>query len=83
MRKVESFLNGLVKKETLVFFSRQLDHIEIVETTTLFGFWHVKDVTREVYIPAIKEVEKGQLQVIADAYLELHESLLILKEEFE
>jgi hypothetical protein len=73
MKRTESLLNGLVKKETFVFISRNLEHIELVETTTLFGFWNVREVTREVYLPNLKTLDPEKLRVIAEAYEELHE----------
>lgn len=83
MRRTESWLNGLVKKETLVFIDRHIEHIEIVETTTLFGFWNVKEETREVFLPNVKITEKGKLRVIVEAMLELQETAKKLKEDFE
>jgi hypothetical protein len=81
MKRQESLLNGLIVKETFVFISRNLEHIEIVETKKLFGRWTIKEVTREVYLPQIKHIEKNRenLVVIADAYTELHEATRRLK----
>lgn len=70
---------GLMKRETVVFFSKKYDHIEIIETTTLFGFWKVKEVNREVYLPDVKITEQGKLRVIADAFKELHDFITELR----
>jgi hypothetical protein len=83
MKRTESWLNGLVKRETLVFIDRHIEHIEIVKTTTLFGFWNVKEETREVFLPHTKITEKGKLRVIVEAMLELQATAKELKEEFE
>jgi hypothetical protein len=79
MRKIESWLNGLVKRETLVFIDRNLEHIELVETTTLLGFLNVKEETREVFLPNLKTIDPEKLRVIAEAYSELHETARRLK----
>jgi hypothetical protein len=73
MKRTESWFKGLVKKETFVFISRNLEHIEITETTTLFGRWTVREDTREVYLPNLKTIDPNKLRVIAEAYMELTE----------
>jgi len=50
MKKTRTLLKGLIKQETFVFISRNLEHIEITETTKFFK-WTVKEETREVYLP--------------------------------
>lgn len=79
MKKTESWLKGLVKRETIVFLSKNLDHVEIIQTITLFGFWNVKEETREVFLPDVKITEQGKLRVIADAYKEMHEVITELR----
>jgi hypothetical protein len=55
------------KKEILIFISKNLQHIEIDEKTTLFGFvW--REETREAYIPRMDGTEKDKLRVIAESY---------------
>jgi hypothetical protein len=81
LKRTDSFLKGLLKRETFVFISRNLEHIEIVETTTLFGKWTVREETREVYLPNLKTMDKEKLRVIADAYTELHEAARRLKND--
>lgn len=71
MRRTETLLKGLIVKETEIFFSRKLDHIEICVTTLLFGRWLIKEESREVYIPDLKTLENGAIRVIADAFVEL------------
>jgi hypothetical protein len=83
MRRTESWLKGLGKKETEIFISKKLNHIEIFVTTTLFGRWVVKEDHREVFLPDLKTLEQGKLRVICEAYLELHEIAEKLKEEYE
>jgi hypothetical protein len=83
MRRVETWFKGVLKRETEVFISRRIDHIEIVKTTTLFGHWTVKEETQEVFLPDVKFTDKGKLRVIAEAYLELQQIGKELKEEFE
>jgi hypothetical protein len=79
MRKVQSWFKGLVKKEKLVFISKRIDHIEIVETTTLFGKWVIKEETREVFLPDLKITEQGKIRVIVEAYTELHSVITELR----
>jgi hypothetical protein len=79
MKRTESWCKGLVKKETFVFITRNLEHIELVETTTLFGRWTIKEETREVYLPNLKTLDPEKLRVIAEAYEELHETTRRLK----
>jgi hypothetical protein len=80
MIKVKSWFNGLVKKELQIFFSRPFDHVEIVESTILFGVWTIKEEAREVFIPHADIRDKAQMRVIADALTELHETLKRLEE---
>lgn len=80
MIRVEKWLHGLVKKETEVFFSRRLDHIEIVETTKVFGYWKIFEDTREVFIPNTDIRNQAQMKVIADAFSALYETLQRLEE---
>jgi hypothetical protein len=82
MRRTESWFKGLLKRETEVFISKKIDHIELVETTTLFGF-KIKEDAREVFLPNVKITEQGKLRVIAEVYTELHNIAKQLKEEFE
>jgi hypothetical protein len=83
MKRTESLLNGLIVKETFVFISRNLEHIEIVETKKLFGRFIIREEIREVYLPHIKDIEKNRekLVVIADAYTELHETARRLRND--
>jgi hypothetical protein len=83
MKRTESWFKGLVMKETFVFISRNLDHIEISEVTTLFGGrWTVRETTREVYLPNLKTIDPDKLRVIAEAYSELHETANIMRRNF-
>jgi hypothetical protein len=79
MRRLESWFKGLLKKEKEVFISRKFDHIEIVETTTLFGRWKVKEEVREVFLPDLKITEQGKIRVIVEAYTELHSVITELR----
>jgi hypothetical protein len=75
MRRTESWFKGILKRETFVFISRNLEHIEIVETTTLFGRWTIREETREAYLPRMKATDKEKLRVIAEAYDELQDAI--------
>ncbi|MEH7116943.1 hypothetical protein V7128_05880 [Neobacillus vireti] len=73
MNHVESWFKGLVKKETFIFVSKKLDHVELNEITTLFGRFKVKEEVREIFLPNLKITEQGKLQVLVEVYMELHE----------
>jgi hypothetical protein len=79
MRRIEKWFKGLFKKEKEVFISRFFDHIEIYESTVLFGHFILKEETREVFLPDLKITERGKLRVITEAYTELNEITRRLK----
>lgn len=73
MKHIDTWFRGMVKRETYIFVSKKVDHIELNEITTLFGKWKVKEEVREVFLPDLKLMEQGKLRVICEAYTELHE----------
>lgn len=83
MNRTKSWFSGLVKQETIIFITRNLEHIEIIQTTKLFGFWIIKEEVREVYLPNTRQTDSEKLKVIADVYFELREIAYKLLEEEE
>lgn len=80
MHRKETLLWGLVKKECWVFLDKRIDNIEIVETTTLFGRWVIREEVREVFVPDIEVTDTLEIRVFGDAYRELHEFIRRLRE---
>jgi len=80
MKKTQNFLKGLFRKESFVFISKSLEHIELVTLYSIFGKWVVYEVSREVYIPQLKADDTDGLLVIVEAYTEIQEAAKELKE---
>lgn len=67
------------RHEKFITITRDLHWIEIEEVTS-FLWWKIKEETREVYLPNMKELKSENLLVIAEAYKELHETVLSLQQ---